>query len=52
MFRVNIGYDFGGHNYALNYLDKIDLKYDYYFFINSGVIGPIFLLVKLMIKLN
>ena len=39
--RENIGYDFGGHNYALEYIDKISKKYDYYFFMNSGVIGPI-----------
>lgn len=41
LFRDNIGYDFGGHNHALNYLDKNGLEYDYYFFMNSGVIGPI-----------
>jgi hypothetical protein len=39
--RENIGYDFGGHNYALEYIEKSCKKYDYYFFINSGVIGPI-----------
>uniref|UniRef100_A0A6C0JYD2 Glycosyltransferase n=1 Tax=viral metagenome TaxID=1070528 RepID=A0A6C0JYD2_9ZZZZ len=39
--RENIGYDFGGHNHALEYM-KINAKtYDYYFFMNSGVIGPI-----------
>ena len=39
--RENIGYDFGGHNYALNYIEINSKKYDYYFFMNSGVIGPI-----------
>lgn len=39
--RDNIGYDFGGHNCALEYI-KTNLKsYDYYFFMNSGVFGPI-----------
>ena len=37
--RENTGYDFGGHYYALEYIkEKI---YDYYFFMNSCVIGPI-----------
>jgi len=39
--RENIGYDFGGHNYALEYILKNNKVYDYYFFMNSGVIGPI-----------
>jgi hypothetical protein len=39
--RDNIGYDFGGHNYALEYIEMQSKMYDYYFFINSGVIGPI-----------
>jgi hypothetical protein len=39
--RENIGFDFGGHNAALEYLDKNNKSYDYYFFMNSGVIGPI-----------
>jgi len=39
--RDNIGYDFGGHNYALEYIETTSITYDYYFFINSGVIGPI-----------
>jgi len=39
--RENIGYDFGGHNYGLEYIEKNSKKYDYYFFMNSGVIGPI-----------
>lgn len=37
--RHNVGYDYGGHNHALNYIKN--KKYDYYFFMNSGVIGPI-----------
>jgi hypothetical protein len=39
--RENIGYDFGGHNFALEYINEKSRKYDYYFFMNSGVIGPI-----------
>lgn len=37
--KENSGYDFGAHSYAL---EKIkDKKYDYYFFMNSGVFGPV-----------
>jgi hypothetical protein len=40
--RPNEGYDFGGHTHALEYLAENNKKnYDYYFFMNSGVIGPI-----------
>ncbi len=39
--RENIGFDFGGHNCALKYIEQSNKKYDYYFFLNSGVIGPI-----------
>ena len=39
--RDNIGYDFGGHYCALQYIKKHNKKYDYFFFLNSGVIGPI-----------
>jgi len=39
--RENKGFDFGGHNAALNYLKENKKVYDYYFFMNSGVIGPI-----------
>jgi hypothetical protein len=39
--RENIGFDFGGHNSALNYIKSNNKHYDYYFFMNSGVIGPI-----------
>jgi hypothetical protein len=39
--RENIGYDFGGHNCALEYITSKAKTYDYYFFMNSGVIGPI-----------
>jgi hypothetical protein len=38
--RDNVGFDFGGHNFALEHLKKCAKKYDYYFFLNSGVIGP------------
>ena len=36
--RENTGYDFGAHSIALK---NISRNYDYYFFMNSGVIGPI-----------
>lgn len=39
--RPNIGYDFGGHAKALEFIDKEKKIYDYYFFMNSSVIGPI-----------
>jgi hypothetical protein len=39
--RENIGFDFGGHKAALDFLDKNNQIYDYYFFMNSGVFGPI-----------
>jgi hypothetical protein len=39
--RENIGFDFGGHKAALDYIDKNNKIYDFYFFMNSGVIGPI-----------
>ena len=39
--RDNIGYDFGGHNCALEHIKETGKQYDYYFFMNSGVIGPI-----------
>ena len=39
--RENVGYDFGGHNEAIKYLKSKQRTYKYYFFMNSGVIGPI-----------
>jgi len=39
--RENIGVDFGGYNAALEFIDNNKKIYDYYFFINSGVFGPI-----------
>jgi hypothetical protein len=39
--RENIGFDFGGHTAALEYIKNNNKKYDFYFFMNSGVIGPI-----------
>lgn len=39
--RENIGFDFGGHKAALDYISNNNKIYDYYFFMNSGVIGPI-----------
>ena len=41
IYRDNTGFDFGGHAAGLDALGKnIDL-YDYFFFLNCGVIGPI-----------
>lgn len=39
--RENTGFDFGGHNSALEYIENNNKIYDFYFFLNSGVIGPI-----------
>lgn len=39
--RKNIGYDFGAHRYALDQLKKKKLTFDYYVFLNCGVVGPI-----------
>jgi hypothetical protein len=39
--RENVGFDFGGHAHALEYIQSNGKVYDYYFFMNSGVIGPI-----------
>lgn len=39
IYRDNIGYDFGGHKASLQSIN-IEM-YDYFFFMNSGVIGPI-----------
>jgi len=39
--RENKGFDFGGHKAALDYIDKNNKMYDFYFFMNSGVFGPI-----------
>ena len=39
--RENIGFDFGAHNCALNYIEKNNKYYDYYIFLNSSVFGPI-----------
>lgn len=39
--RENIGFDFGGHYSALETISFNNKKYDYYFFMNSSVIGPI-----------
>jgi hypothetical protein len=39
--RENIGFDFGGYNHALEDISANNKHYDYYFFMNSGVFGPI-----------
>jgi len=39
--RENTGFDFGAHFVALNYIKEHNKKYDYFFFMNSGVCGPI-----------
>lgn len=38
-YRDNIGFDFGGHLASLKIIDIN--KFDYFFFMNSSVIGPI-----------
>jgi len=40
--RENHGFDFGGYNAGLEYIENKNKKYDFYFFLNSGVFGPIF----------
>lgn len=39
--RENVGFDFGGHTRALEDIQSKGKVYNYYFFMNSGVIGPI-----------
>ena len=39
IYRDNVGYDFGGHRASLDAIDKE--MFDYFFFLNSGVIGPV-----------
>ena len=39
MLRDNVGYDFGGWSDAL-LNDQLYLKYEYFIFVNSSVIGP------------
>jgi hypothetical protein len=39
--RDNVGYDFGGHYSAIKYINNKNINYDYYFFINSGMLGPV-----------
>ena len=41
LMRENIGFDFGGHNCALEHIDNTNKKYEHFFFMNGGVIGPI-----------
>ena len=36
--RENIGYDFGAFSYSIQRINK---EYDYYFFLNTSVIGPL-----------
>ncbi len=38
--RENVGFDFGGHKAALEHVKKLGKEYSYYFFMNSGVLGP------------
>jgi hypothetical protein len=38
--RPNFGYDFGAYSYGIRQLK--DRSYDYYFFVNTSVIGPYF----------
>lgn len=39
--RDNVGYDWGGHGHALRELKKEEMIFDFYFFLNCGVVGPI-----------
>lgn len=39
--RENLGVDFGGYNSGIEHIKQNNKTYDYYFFMNSGVIGPI-----------
>lgn len=39
--RENIGFDFGAYNAGLKYIEDNNKQFDYYFFLNAGVIGPI-----------
>lgn len=41
LFRENRGFDFGGHAAALAHLDMSGRVYDLYYFMNSGVLGPL-----------
>ena len=41
IYRENSGFCFGGHNEALKQLGKDKELYNYFFFMNCGVIGPI-----------
>lgn len=40
--RDNVGYDFGAHGAMISKLEAESASYDYYMFLNSGVIGPFF----------
>jgi GR25 family glycosyltransferase involved in LPS biosynthesis/SAM-dependent methyltransferase/tetratricopeptide (TPR) repeat protein len=40
IYRDNVGFDFAGHKAALDSLNG--KKYDYYFFLNSSVLGPFY----------
>ena len=39
LYRENVGYDFGGYAHGLASIQKDN--YDYFFFVNTSVIGPI-----------
>ena len=39
LYRENVGYDFGGYAHGLASVQKDN--YDYFFFVNTSVIGPI-----------
>lgn len=40
--RENTGFDFGAHLHALSCLNSLGRTYDYYLFLNSGVVGPFY----------
>lgn len=39
--RQNTGFDFGAHSFALQQLTKEGASFQYYIFLNCGVVGPI-----------
>jgi hypothetical protein len=41
IYRLNQGFDYGGHSAALMHIFSEHKSYDFYFFMNSGVFGPV-----------
>jgi len=38
--RPNVGFDFGAWNSGLEYLDRKNMTFDYYYFLNTSIRGP------------